>query len=382
MLVPTHIFKPGNMGTAGRTGGTICSFSSRTWGLWMAGKKRHPISKIPLSGPSCEEFPPLQLLLCPLLLSSSLLFFFNQAVWGCQVFWDEDSQPCEKLIPCGPSSLWRSSPWEHWWWLAGRWWSMEGGGMDGEMKGAWTEGHLTSRLSRSDSKSDSEAHTWSYISAVVLSPPRLPNTKYRQQFFPLLLLTIYPLSVNPQLQDLLMRFPSWPSDGWDGKQRGFAMWRARWVASGGWQWFTREKVLQLHCVPNLPGRGTDPPPSIHPTPQPLGFNRFSLVVPLCVKATILTDSSWAPCQGMKDMIDNNGSKTRRSPELFSGTASAPGTCCHKAIESLGAGRLENMAHKAFYWKTEETEKWMSERFACSAVFLPLPPSQSKVLLEI
>lgn len=211
MLVPTHIFKPGNMGTAGRTGGTICSFSSRTWGLWMAGKKRHPISKIPLSGPSCEEFPPLQLLLCPLLLSSSLLFFFNQAVWGCQVFWDEDSQPCEKLIPCGPSSLWRSSPWEHWWWLAGRWWSMEGGGMDGEMKGAWTEGHLTSRLSRSDSNSDSEAHTWSYISAVVLFPLCLPNTKYRHQFFPPLLLTIYPLSVNPQLWDLLMRFPSWPS---------------------------------------------------------------------------------------------------------------------------------------------------------------------------
>lgn len=175
MLVPTHIFKPGNMGTAGRTGGTICSFSSRTWGLWMVGKKRHPISKIPLSGPSCEEFPPLQLLLCPLLLSSSLLFFFNQAVWGCQVFWDEDSQPCEKLIPCGPSSLWRSSPWEHWWWLAGRWWSTEGGGMDGEMKGAWTEGHLTSRLSRSDSKSDSEAHTWSYISAVARFAPLPPK---------------------------------------------------------------------------------------------------------------------------------------------------------------------------------------------------------------
>lgn len=373
-MVPTHIFKPGNMGTAERTGGTICSFSSRTWGLWMAGKKRHPISKIPLSGPSCEEFPPLQLLLCPLLLSSSL-FFFNQAVWGCQVFWDEDSQPCEKLIPCGPSSLWRSSPWEHWWWLAGRWWLTEGGGMDGEMKGAWTEDHLTSRLSSADSNS---AHTWRYITAVPFF--RLLNTTYQHQLFSLLLLTIYPLPVNPQVQDLLMRFPSRPSDGSDGEQRGFVMWRARRVASGGWQWFTREKVLWLHCVPNLPGRDTDPP-QIHPTPQPLGFNRFSLVVLLCVKATIPTDSSWAPCQGMKDMIDNNGGKTRRSMQLFLGTALAPGTRRHKELDSLRAGRLENMAHKAFSWKTE-TEKWMPECFACSAVFPPLLSSQSKVLLEI
>lgn len=73
-------------------------------------------------------------------LSSSLLCFFNQAVWGCQVFWDEDSQPCEKLIPCGPSSPRRSSPWEHWWWLSGRWqWVMGWGGRKGKSHG-WNDG--------------------------------------------------------------------------------------------------------------------------------------------------------------------------------------------------------------------------------------------------
>lgn len=132
----------------------------------------HHVKNSPLFNSSCAP-------------SSSPLFFFNQAVWGCQVFWDEDSQPCEKLIPCGPSSLWRSSPWEHWWWLAGRWWSTEGGGMDGEMKGAWTEDHLTSRLSSADSNS---AHTWRYISAVPFF--HLLNTTYQHQLFSLLLLTI------------------------------------------------------------------------------------------------------------------------------------------------------------------------------------------------
>lgn len=41
------------------------------------GKKRHPISKIPLSGPSCEEFPLFSssCALPPSLLSSSLRFF-------------------------------------------------------------------------------------------------------------------------------------------------------------------------------------------------------------------------------------------------------------------------------------------------------------------
>lgn len=160
------------MGTAERTGGTICSFSSRTWGLWMTGgKKKTPNIQNPSLRAIMWRIPSLFNSSCaPLLLSSSLLFFFNQAVWGCQVFWDEDSQPCEKLIPCGPSSLWRSSPWEHWWWLAGRWWSVEGGGMDGRMKGARTEGHLTSRLSRADSNSDSEAHTWTDIPAAPFSP--------------------------------------------------------------------------------------------------------------------------------------------------------------------------------------------------------------------
>ncbi|KAM7404503.1 hypothetical protein PAMP_011846 [Pampus punctatissimus] len=62
-----------------------------------------------------------------------------------------------------------------------------------------------------------------------------------------------------------------------------------------------ERVLLLHCAPNLPDTAS--------TPTPLGFNRSPLAVSLCVKATIPTDSSWALCQGMKDMIDNNGDKT-------------------------------------------------------------------------
>ena len=168
VLVPTHIFRPSNTGAADGTGGTICSFSTKTWGLWTTRKKRHPISKIPLSGPSCEEFPLFSssCALPPSLLSSSLLFFFNQAVWGCQVFWDEDSQPCEKLIPCGPSSPWRSSPWELWWWLAGRWWRVGGGG---EEEG-WIEGRrwrwdewgatLMNRVVQILSVINSGSHTW------------------------------------------------------------------------------------------------------------------------------------------------------------------------------------------------------------------------------
>ena len=109
-----------------RTGRTICSFSTRTWGLWMEGeKKRHPISQIPHS-PSLSsqghhvKHPPS--------FSRSLsLFFFNQAVWGCQVFWEEDSEPCEKLIPRGPSSPRRSSPWEPRSWLSSRWLFSTGG---------------------------------------------------------------------------------------------------------------------------------------------------------------------------------------------------------------------------------------------------------------
>lgn len=309
------------MGTAERTGGTICSFSSRTWGLWMTGgKKKTPNIQNPSLRAIMWRIPSLFNSSCaPLLLSSSLLFFFNQAVWGCQVFWDEDSQPCEKLIPCGPSSLWRSSPWEHWWWLeagGGLW--REEGWMEGwrvhEQKATWPADWVEQTLILT------LRPTPELIFLLHPFLPGLSNATYTHQFFPALLSTIHPLSVNPQVQDLLMRFPSGPSDGWDEERRGFAMWRARGVASGGWQWFTREKVLLLHYVPNLPGRGTDPPlphpnSSYPPPPQPLGFNRSSLVVPLCVKATIPTGSSWAPCQGMKDMIDNNGGKTRRSTEL-------------------------------------------------------------------
>lgn len=113
--------------------------------------------------------------------------------------------------------------------------------------------------------------------------------------------TLHPLSLNPQLRDLLMRFPAWPTDGRNTEQWGFAAWRASRVASEGWQLFTMERVLLLHCAQNLPDTAS--------TPTPLGFNCSPLAVSLCVKATIPTDSSWALCQGMKDMIDNNGVKT-------------------------------------------------------------------------
>lgn len=101
-------------------------------------KKKTPNIQNPSLGAIMWRIPLLLLLQYPPSpFSSSLLFFFNQAVWGCQVFWDEDSQPCEKLIPCGPSSPWRSSPWEHWWWLAGRW-QLERGSVKEEAR---MEGH-------------------------------------------------------------------------------------------------------------------------------------------------------------------------------------------------------------------------------------------------
>lgn len=224
------------------------------------GKKRHPISKIPLSGPSCEEFPLLSSS-CGPLLSSSLLFFFNQAVWGCQVFWDEDSQPCEKLIPCGPSSQWRSSPWEHWWWLAGRWCWAEGGGREeGWMEGwrvGWTQGHPDQRIEwhRLSNSSTRTRPTPEHI--VCLAPPKHPYSVSTQYA----LSTIHPICVNPWDQGLLRRSPAWPTDGWNGEQRGFVAWRACRVASEGWQWFTMERVLLLHCVSNLPSTASTPNPS-------------------------------------------------------------------------------------------------------------------------
>lgn len=161
------------------------------------GKKRHPISKIPLSGPSCEEFPLFSssCALPPSLFSSSLLFFFNQAVWGCQVFWDEDSQPCEKLIPCGPSSPWRSSPWEHWWWLAGRWWWA---GLVERRR--WDEHRATLTISLSGANSsitDSEAHTWTIRAwyATVpchIGPSHSHTITLHEQRFPPLFSTILP----------------------------------------------------------------------------------------------------------------------------------------------------------------------------------------------
>lgn len=42
-------------------------------------------------------------------------------------------------------------------------------------------------------------------------------------------------------------------------ERGFAAWRASRVASEGWQWFTIERVLLLHCAPNLPSTATPTP---------------------------------------------------------------------------------------------------------------------------
>lgn len=65
--VPTHIFRPGNTGTAERTGGTICSFSTKTWGLWTKGKKDtqypkslsqgHHVKNSPSSPPPVPSLP-------------------------------------------------------------------------------------------------------------------------------------------------------------------------------------------------------------------------------------------------------------------------------------------------------------------------------------
>lgn len=148
VLVPTHIFRRRQHKDCRENRRNNLLILNQDMGALDEGKKRHPISKIPLSGPSCEEFP-LFSSSCALPtspLSSSLLFFFNQAVWGCQVFWDEDSQPCEKLIPCGPSSPWRSSPWEHWWWLVGRWWWGVKRKRDGLSDEGWDEHRATLRI--------------------------------------------------------------------------------------------------------------------------------------------------------------------------------------------------------------------------------------------
>lgn len=284
VLVPTHIFRPGNTGTAERTGGTICSFSTKTWGLWTKGKKDtqypkslsqgHHVKNSPSSPPPVPSTPPP----LPPFLLSSLLFFFNQAVWGCQVFWDEDSQPCEKLIPCGPSSPWRSSPWEHWWWLAGRWWWAGGGGkeegwMDGGMKGGMNTGPPwpTDLVVQILSDPSLTLKPTPELRALLCSCP-LPPTLILHVLLPTVFLSIH--SLNPQLQDLLMRFPAWPTDGWNREQRGFAEWRASWVDSEGWQWFTKERVLLLHCAQNLPGTATTTP---HPTHPP---SHLAITVPL------------------------------------------------------------------------------------------------------
>ena len=67
VLVPTHIFRPGNTGTAERTGGTICSFSTKTWGLWTKGKtdsqypkslsQGHHVKNSPSSPPPVPSLP-------------------------------------------------------------------------------------------------------------------------------------------------------------------------------------------------------------------------------------------------------------------------------------------------------------------------------------
>lgn len=241
------------------------------------GKKKTPNIQNPSLRAIMWRIPSLFNSSCaPLPLSSSLLFFFNQAVWGCQVFWDEDSQPCEKLIPCGPSSLWRSSPWEHWWWLAGRWWSVEGGGMDGRMKGARTEGHLTSRLSSADSISDSEAHTWTYIPAAPFSP-----CPFKQRIHPPIL-SCPPLNYSPTpCQSSTPR----PFDEVPLLTIRRLGWRAERICNveGWWSGFwgmtvvhKRESTPVALCSEPPWQRHCPPPLQIHPTPH----NHLALIVPL------------------------------------------------------------------------------------------------------
>lgn len=206
------------------------------------------------------RIPPSLLLLCPLLLSSSLLFFFNQAVWGCQVFWDEDSQPCEKLIPCGPSSPWRSSPWEHWWWLAGRWRWAEGG-MDRGMKAAMNTGPPTPKdwVAQTPSNSLPNLNTWTRRPGMPLSrwPPAKnyhtdsAQTKISSSPVPFITHTNLCQAPSPRPFDGAPCLTD-RQRGWNGEQRGFEAWRARRVASEGWQWLTMERVLLLHCAPKPP----------------------------------------------------------------------------------------------------------------------------------
>lgn len=72
VLVPTHIFRPSNTGNVDRTGGTICSFSTKTWGLWMKRKKDTQYPKSLSQGhhvKNSPSFPP------PVAPSFPLLFF-------------------------------------------------------------------------------------------------------------------------------------------------------------------------------------------------------------------------------------------------------------------------------------------------------------------
>lgn len=308
--MPTHIFRPGNTWTAERTGGTICSFSTKTWGLWTKGKKDTQYPKSLSQGHHVKNFPSFPPHVAPL-LSSSLLFFFNQAVWGCQVFWDEDSQPCEKLIPCGPSSLWRSSPWEHWWWLAGRWWWAEGGGMDGGMGGMntgppWPTEWLVQTLIHHQLWSP-HLNLYSWFAPFPLHQQTLPPClKTNTSFLPSSPPSTHSVSMAKLEPFWWGSLPDWQTvrvQNIEDLQHGQIV---EWLLGddSGSQW----RRYSCCIVPQTSPAQHQPP--AHPTPSHLAL--------IMCQSTIPTDSSWAFCQGMKEMIGNNGGKTKGSTVLLSG----------------------------------------------------------------
>lgn len=248
-------------------------------------KKRHPISKIPLSGPSCEEFPLFSsYYTLPPPFFPSLLCFFNQAVWGCQVFWDEDSQPCEKLIPCGPSSPHRSSPWEHWWCLASRWqWVGVGGKEVTLMKGQSVRWGTFDQWLKWEKSTDylqsfdtnTKPHTCIYCLL-------LPTEHFQCATIPVTAQTALPFSrllpicTSSKSKTFWWKVLAWLTDGWNREER---ICDVKSKSSG----FSRVTLVQnVECFCCIVPQTSLPWNWLNPLT--LGFNRSAPVILLWVKA--------------------------------------------------------------------------------------------------
>lgn len=109
---------------------------------------------------------------------------------------------------------------------------------------------------------------------------------------------------------------------------------------------------------SLTQRRPPPKPSYPLFPQQLGFNRSSLAVSLRVKAAISTDFSWAFCQGMKDMIDNNGRKTR-------GFKGFVGILLMNRLRDMNSKHEELKALVVSYFNRRKSYLWLIEAFSCT-----------------